>query len=154
MENKQAELEQLLEKAKEIAVSYRKLTGKPLGITGEIGEAVAAKKLNLSLADARQAGYDAVDGEGRKIQIKSRVVGNISKITGRMGAIKVTNDWDCVQLVIMTDDFDVVAIYEADRESVVKAIGKSESRARQRGALAITEFIRFGIKVWPSETFE
>lgn len=147
MEN-ELELEQLLEKAKEVAISYRKLTGKPLGITGEIGEAVAAKKLNLGLAAARQAGHDATDYSSRKIQIKSRVVSNPSRVTGRIGAIKVTNDWDCVQLVIMTDDFDVVAIYEVDRDSVVKAIGKTESRARQRGALAITEFIRFGVEVW------
>ena len=50
------DIEPILEKAKEAAVEYYRLTGKPLGITGEIGEYWAAKHLNLKLAPARQDG--------------------------------------------------------------------------------------------------
>ena len=46
--------------AKKIAERFRSLTGKPLGITGEIGEFAAADKLNLTLSQARQPGYDAI----------------------------------------------------------------------------------------------
>ena len=149
MDSEKAELETLLQQAKEIAVAYYRLTGKPLGITGEIGESVAAEKMGLSLSVARQVVYDAIDQNGRKIQIKSRVVGNPAKITGRVGATKVANEWDCVQLVIMTRDYEAVSIHEAGRESIIDAIGKSGSRARQKGALSIAEFQRLGTNIWP-----
>ncbi len=51
----------ILERGKAAAVDYYQLTGKPLGITGEIGEYLAAKHLGLELADARNPGYDATD---------------------------------------------------------------------------------------------
>jgi len=44
-----------LRQAKELAVAYLKLTGKPLGIAGEIAEYEAAEKLGLVMADARTA---------------------------------------------------------------------------------------------------
>lgn len=43
------EIGALLEQARAIAVKYYELTGKPLGITGEIGEYEAARLLALEL---------------------------------------------------------------------------------------------------------
>ena len=54
------DLRELKAEAKALAARYYQLTGKPLGITGEIAELEAAELLGLSLADARQAGYDAI----------------------------------------------------------------------------------------------
>ena len=53
-------LEGVITAAIKLAMAYRDITGKPLGITGEVGEYHAAKLLGLHLADARQPGYDAV----------------------------------------------------------------------------------------------
>lgn len=56
-----------------LACRYYDLTGKPLGITGEVAEYEAAMKLNLCLHPPRQAGYDATEvrQEGEvKTQIK------------------------------------------------------------------------------------
>ncbi|MHA7855997.1 hypothetical protein [Marinobacter shengliensis] len=44
------ELQEILAAAKNVAVRFKKLTGKPLGITGEIAEFSAAKLLDLKLA--------------------------------------------------------------------------------------------------------
>jgi len=52
---------EILRKAKRLAQDYRALTGKPLGITGEVAEHEAAKHLRVKLAPARHAGYDATD---------------------------------------------------------------------------------------------
>jgi hypothetical protein len=57
-------LSDLLERAREIATAYYRLTGKPLGITGEIGEYEAAQIMGLTLVDARTPGYDAVGADG------------------------------------------------------------------------------------------
>lgn len=73
----QSELRCLVREAKQIARRYRELTGKPLGITGEIGELEAARLPRLELAPARTPGYDAMRRLGRRIerlQIKTRGV--------------------------------------------------------------------------------
>ena len=55
-----SEIGGLLKEAKVLGKKYRRLTGKPLGITGEVAEFSAATLLGFELAMARQAGYDAV----------------------------------------------------------------------------------------------
>ena len=51
----------LLANAKVLAQQYRALTGKPLGITGEVAEYEASRILGVELTPARQAGYDAIE---------------------------------------------------------------------------------------------
>ena len=50
----------------EAAKHYRSITGKPLGITGEVGEFIVADLMHLRLTEARQPGYDAVADDGRR----------------------------------------------------------------------------------------
>ena len=52
---------ELLREAKRLAQEYRQLTGKPLGITGEVVEYGAARILGLTLTPALQDGYDAIE---------------------------------------------------------------------------------------------
>jgi hypothetical protein len=59
---------EVLRQAKILARKYRQLTGKPLGITGEVAEYEAARLLGLQLCTARQAGYDAT----RKMMVSYR----------------------------------------------------------------------------------
>ena len=140
----------VLEEVRRLAVEYQTLTGKPLGITGEIGEYLAAKHLGLTLMDARQAGFDATDAKGRKIQIKTRSIPRSKKIGGRrIGSIRLTHSWDVLLLVLLDEHFELTAMHEAPRGKVVEAIGKSHSRARRRGALSLAEVISFGRRVWP-----
>src|SRR5258705_153650 len=66
---------EVLRKAKLLAQRYRALTGKPLGITGEVAEYEAARLLRLKLTPARNAGFDATEcknGSVRRLQIKGR----------------------------------------------------------------------------------
>ena len=44
---------EILATVKPLAAEYYRLTGKPLGVTGEVAEYVAAETLGLVLADAR-----------------------------------------------------------------------------------------------------
>ena len=50
----------ILAVVKPLAAEYYRLTGKPLGVTGEVAEYVAAETLGLVLANARTPGYDAI----------------------------------------------------------------------------------------------
>ena len=136
------------------------VTGKPLGVTGEVAEYEAATRLGLSLHPARQAGYDATetleDGVAR-IQIKGRCILNPLKITGRMGAIDLRQPFDIVLLVLLDSKFNAFAMYEASRAKVEAALTLPGSKARnERGALAIRQFMSIASLRWarqePSES--
>ncbi len=156
MSDKQDEIMGVLAGAKELAQRYRTLTGKPLGITGEVAEFEAARLLNLELTDARQRGYDAVrteNGAAHRLQIKGRCVLPASKPGQRIGKIDITKPFDGVLLVLMDERFNATAIYEADRESVIAALTAPGSKSRnERGALGISKFRAIGQLVWPAET--
>lgn len=156
--NANDELLDLVEQAKKLAKRYRELTGRPLGIVGEVAECEAVRLLGLELAPVRTAGYDAIrrrpDGTEQRLQVKGRVM-HSTKLVGRMGSLDITKDWDGVLLVLLDQDFNATRIFEAPRASVVEAITRPGSKARnERGALSIPLFCskRLGRQVWP--TFE
>ena len=143
---------EILNEAKSLAIKYRKLTGKPLGITGEVAEFSAAQILGLELSAARQSGYDAIrreDGNEIKIQIKGRCVLNNKKSGQRVGSIRLDKEWDAVLLVIMDEDLEVLSIHEAGRPEIERALLAPGSKARnERGALAVSKFKAIGHEVW------
>lgn len=97
---------EILRQAKVFAQEYRALTGKPLGITGEVAEYEAARLLGVELTPARQAGYDAIERIGRtahRLQIKGRCLLPGSKRSQRLGSIDITNDWDAVLMVLLDE---------------------------------------------------
>lgn len=141
----------VLGEAKKLAIEYRQLTGKPLGITGEIAEYEAARLLGLQLCPARQAGYDAIRNAGKddiRIQIKGRCVIN-NNPGQRLGKIRLDHEWDSVVLVLMDADFEPYAIYEAERQAVEEALIAPGSKARhERGALSVSKFRSIAQLVW------
>lgn len=151
-ESSQIEILQVLREAKVLARRYYDLTGKPLGVTGEVAEYEAATRLNLQLHPPRQAGYDATEvrQEGLvKIQIKGRCITNPHKITGRMGSIDLRQTFDTVLLVLLDSDFNAFAMYEASRAKVEAALSLPGSKARnERGALGIKQFMAIGTVRW------
>ena len=79
---------EILSAAKKLAQEYRALTGKPLGVTGEVAEYEAARLLGVELTPARHAGYDAVrKADGRRFQIKGRCLLPGYKPGQRLGSI-------------------------------------------------------------------
>jgi len=143
------ELQQLLAEATDLARRYRKLTGRPLGVTGEVAEYWAATLLNLDLAGVRQEGFDAWRGNER-IQIKGRrLAGRKHKPGERMGSIRLDKEWDSIVLVLLDPDFEPFEIYEAGRPEIEQALTAPGSRARnERGQLAISKFKSVGRLVW------
>jgi hypothetical protein len=150
------EILEILLAAKKLAQRYRALTGKPLGVTGEIAEYEAAQLLGLELTLARQAGFDAIerkDGTTRRLQIKGRCVLPGSKPGQRVGSIDISKDWDAVLLVLLDEQFNATAIYEADRVPVISALSAPGSKSRnERGAMGISKFKSIGRLVWKRGT--
>jgi hypothetical protein len=145
----------LIDATKRIAKRYRALTGRPLGITGEVAEYEAARLLGLDLATVRQAGYDAVRHSGdvdERLQIKGRCV--LSNKPGqRLGRLDLGKEWDAVLLVLLDADLGPISIHEVPRAAVEAALRAPRSRARnERGALSVSKFKSIGQQVWPTPT--
>jgi len=141
----------LLREAQRIGASYYRLTGKPLGVTGEVAEYEAADKLGLSLCVARTPWYDAIaPATGRKIQIKGRAVDRIDRYRGMCPAIKSSGALDDVVLVLLDrSTLEAIEIWKAPVASVTARIaGLSSQRRRANGVLAITQFKSIAEKVW------
>jgi hypothetical protein len=139
----------ILSQAKHLAQQYYLLTGKPLGVTGEVAEFEAARLLGVTLTPARQAGYDAVEACGRTLQIKGRCQLLGPKSKQRLGSIKIDKDFDAVLMVLLDASFNATEIWEADRAHVVAALTAPGSKARnERGALAVSKFKSIGRLRW------
>ena len=145
----------ILGAVKALAAEYYALTGKPLGVTGEVAEYAAASLLDLQLVPPRTEGYDAVrivDGVTQKIQIKGRAISRPTKPGQRIGTIKLDADCDIVMLVLLeTATLDPVEIWEAAMADVRYLLTATDSKSRARGSLAITTFRTRARKVWPSK---
>jgi len=142
---------EILARARQAAIDYYRQTGKPLGITGEVGEFEAARLLGLTLADARTPGYDAISPSGRRYQIKARSYSEAGrKKSQRVGSIKFNHAWDAVLLLLMDENLTTLEIWKADCAAVFKALDAPGSKARKdRGDLAVSKFKSIGTPVWP-----
>ncbi len=142
----------VLERARSAAIDYYWLTGRPLGITGEIGEYEAARLLGLKLATAREPGFDAIDLVGCRYQIKARCLAEDGhRKSQQVGAIQLAHPWERVLLVLLDTSFRATGIWQAERNDIEAALTAPGSRARnERGALAVSKFKSIGCKVWPS----
>lgn len=143
---------EILHEAKKLAREYRDLTGKPLGVTGEVAEYEAARVLGLKLTPARQAGYDAIEhinGRTRRLQIKGRCLLPGCKPGQRLSRIDVTKDFESVLMVLLDENFDAVEIHEAERTAVLAALAAPGSKSRnERGALGVSKFKSIGRLRW------
>ncbi len=147
---KLAEIEKILTAAKLLSRRYKELSGKPLGITGEVAEFEAARRLGLELADARSPGYDARKKEADSellIQIKGRSYPrSVGESGQRIGKMDFTKKWDAVVLVLMDENFEVREILQASRKQIedrLRSLPVSENGKQthtQRGALTVPMF--------------
>ena len=143
----------VLREVKLLAREYYELTGRPLGVTAEIAEYEAARLLGVKLSPARQSGYDAIRTapEGDELlQIKGRCILTGSTPGQRLGGIDLKKQWDAVLLVLLDENYNPTAIYEANRPAVADALTAPGSRARnERGQLSISKFKSIGQRIWP-----
>jgi hypothetical protein len=146
-------LRELLGEVKLLAREYYLLTGRPLGVTGEMAEYEAARILGLKLAVVRQEGYDAIrktpSGE-QLLEIKGRCVPR-SGGSQRVGAIDLKGGWEAVLLVLLDEEFNAIEIHEAGREALTDALQRPGSKARnEEGKLGVAKFKAAGQRIWPT----
>ena len=148
------ELQQLIKAAKDLASRYYQITGKPLGISGEIAEHEAARILNFELAPAREASIDAYfveQGIRLTVQIKGRAVDPTQKYVGRVPKIKLEPTFDFAVLVLLDrSTYEPIEIWRADHAAIKERLTKPGSKSRnERGSMGISQFKSIAIRVWP-----
>jgi hypothetical protein len=146
----------ILATVKPLAAEYYRLTGKPLGVTGEIAEYMAAEHLGLALVEARTAGHDAIrdtPNGPERIQIKGRAYDG-TKPGQRLGRIKLDAACDTVILILLDNaTLEPREMWEAPFTAVVARLSEPGSKSRnERGALSVRDIKRLpGVKrVWPA----
>ncbi|MDL2407598.1 hypothetical protein PY650_18395 [Rhizobium calliandrae] len=149
----------ILAAVKPLAAEYYRISGKPLGVTGEIAEYIAGELLGLELVPPRTAGYDALRHTAAGLErvlikeIKGRAYDPAVSRTQRIGTIKPEDPCDVVMLVLLHNGtLDPVEIWEVSFSSVFARLAEPGSKSRnERGALAVSDFKRIGSKIWPTE---
>jgi hypothetical protein len=151
----QDDVYEIFREAKILARRYYHLTGKPLGVTGEVAEYEVCRILGLELEQARTAGFDAIetrDGVDLKVQIKGRYFPNSRMRGGRLGSIDLKQPFDIVMLVLLDGDYNAFQIFEAQRPDVEALLTRPGSKSRnERGSVGISQFKAISILRWERE---
>jgi hypothetical protein len=153
MDTSTERVREILTAVKSLAAEYYQLTGKPLGVTGEVAEYVAAQLLSLELTPPRTEGYDAIrrtNGRVQRIQIKGRAFAADANRNQRVGTIKRGAPCDSVLLVLLDNHtLEPQEIWEAGYSVIEQRLSVPGSRARERGSLGVREFKKLAERVWP-----
>jgi hypothetical protein len=143
----------LLADIKSVAARYYAATGRPLGVTCEVGEYEAATRLGLTLAPVRTPAYDALrhgDEREERVQIKTRAVDRARRYRGRCPSIKFDRPFESVVLVLLDrETYEPIEIWEAPYAAVHARLSKPGSKARnERGSMGLSQFKSIATCVW------
>ncbi len=110
----------LLKNAINASLEFEREIGKQLNITSIVGEVIAAQKCKLKLMrNDINAGYDALDGKNKKIQIKTRRIKDKRSImTGKLLDKDYNVPFDYALLVLLDMQYEVLAIYKIPKNKI------------------------------------
>lgn len=120
------------------AIRYEEIMDhkRKLGITGEVGEVKACFKYGLKLVlDSQSAGYDAIDADGKRVQIKSRRSETGRKLTNptRLSSFSI-HDFDYCLLLLLDKNYEIEEVWKADSDALQPLIKYHKRRNPPLGA--------------------
>ena len=131
------------------ALMYENVTqGKrKLGITGEVGEILVCHQLGLQLvSDPRSEGFDALDKDGKQVQIKTRRSESegLPRDVGRISRFS-KHGFDYALLAILDKEYKLHEVWRASYEDL-KPIIKNEQT--ERSGPRLSSFKKVGEKIF------
>lgn len=139
-----------VESAIAAALSYEAVTKgrRKLGITGEVGEVLVCKKLGLKLVlDPRSEGFDALDKEDLKVQIKTRRSESEGLPRGSSRTSRFSeHKFDYALLALLDHDYQLCEIWRATYRKLKPIIDNQRKRAP-----SISSFKGAGRKIYPKD---
>ena len=132
------------------ALAYEEATKgrRKLGITGEVGELLACHQLGFKLTlNPRSEGFDAIDKDGLRVQIKTRRSESRGLPRGSSRTSRFSkHEFDYALLVLLDHDYQLYEIWRADYEKLRPVI---ESQKRRNPSLS--SFKRIAKRLHPKE---
>jgi len=131
-----------------VALAYEAATSgkRKLGITGEMGELLVCRQLGLKLVlDSRSEGFDAIDKNGLRVQIKTRRSESegLPRNASRTSSFS-KHKFDYALLALLDHKYQLCEIWRADYKKLKPIIEKQKRRAPN-----ISSFKSAGRKVYP-----
>ncbi len=132
----------------DVALEYEAVTSgkRKLGITGEVGEVLVCYQLGLKLVlDSRSEGFDAMDKDGLRVQIKTRrsEIEELPRDAGRTGIFS-KHKFDYALLALLNNKYELCEIWQADYNKLKPIIEKQKRRQP-----SLSSFKGVGKKVFP-----
>ena len=119
-----------LEELKDVSRRYMAATGKSLKLVGEIAELELADKYNLILVETNNhPGYDAVNSEGKRFQIKAAVIQS-NRANTHFTRIKLDAESDVLICAVYDKNYNLVSVYLASKKML-----KNIERIKKYGSL-------------------
>ena len=137
------ELEKCVESLISSALEFEELIQRPVGITGDVGEVKTCKLLKLKIAPHQTKGFDAIDENDSRYQIKTRRKGEEKKKKGKLPSIK-NNEYDFAILTILKNNYDVDEIYKISKREL-----ESNIPANKKRQINISKFKKISEKIYP-----
>jgi hypothetical protein len=141
------ELIEALNVSIQASLSFEDLTGKQLNITSMVGEVLACSKRNLKLVkNDINTGFDAIDEDGLRVQIKTRrylgTPTSSSAMTGNLLNLNFEVPYDYAVLVLLTREYQFKEMYRIDHEVIRSHFERVNSkRTKPRKNMSIRQFI-------------
>ena len=120
-------------------------------LQGDFAEWYVSKLLRLQLSRSPvEAGFDAEDGDGRRYQLKGRLVSSLSNNTS-FDIEDITVPFDFLIAVFLSRDFSVLGVIQVPY-GVVKELGsQTKSAFRFRWNRHVAADQRIEKLIWPSD---
>jgi dUTP pyrophosphatase len=145
-------MERMMEAVRAVGAAYHQRTGRPLGVSGELGEYLAARHLGLTLLAERQPGVDATrdtaGGQVEHVLIRTRALSMAALEGRRIGALPESEVATHLVLVLLDEEtLRLEAIWQAPYETV---FSQQSTRGNSRG-VHLTRFLSLpgAERLWP-----
>lgn len=146
-------MERMMEAVRALGAAYRQRTGRPLGVSGELGEYLAARHLGLTLLAAREGGVDATralpEGQAQHVAIRTRTLSMAALEGRRIGALPESEAATHLVLVLLDEEsLRLEAIWQAPYPVV---FAQQLARGNSRG-MHLTRFFTLpgAERLWPA----
>jgi len=136
-------IDKLMAETRRLAAEYHRITGLVLPVSNELARHDVATKLKFIVPQQPDSGVDLLGTglwEGKKIQVKSRVMFQKAKSRPRVGQLNFEGKWDFVILVLMNEDYVAKEMYITAREVLVKAVQGAASTNKERSTISVSKF--------------
>lgn len=147
------EIIEKLNSAIETSLDFEQLTKKQLNITSIVGEVLACRVHNLKLmVDDINEGFDALDQNGKRVQIKTRRYKGVkSALTGPLLDKKYDTPFDYAVLVLLDEKYKLMDSYTLSSDSIRQHFERiNENRVTnekpKRKTMTISQFIKLADK--------